>query len=788
MSLLFDAMLANRRRNDAARQSTAAAPADAGTATAALPPAGKNPQQSVDAMVEAAPTLMFVQAPEDTQIAMIADEDLTVMRIDDEVSQPTSSVGSQTADPNSAQVAAQAAAQAATQQQAIAQARAAIPPTSTTLDLGLGDELNLDDLDLQLPSDEELAKMLSEDPELAALGLDTPSSTANDSQGEAGAARASAEPSRSRAPSNDPMPEQGPEMPMTDDAGIMEFGNDGAPKAAGNAPRTASSQGAQQYAGFEDGDDVPGGPAASAGDPFYIDPSAAAADNPDVYDGEEGLEGEAYDEELAEDEGRRISNKQWVLAGLGVLAVAAGAVAWKMFDPLDLAPAAIPPVLDAKAPAVTPAVAPALTPASNADGGQADAQAASQPGATLAGPAGSAGPADGQAAPGTPAATADAQASAQAAATPAAATAPVPAAPAPAQPVAQTPAANAAISPVPAQTAALDPTAKAAVKEPAKDVNKDLSNKELSKDPSKELSKDLSKDASKEPIKASAKDLLKEPAALPAGSPGRAKTERPDSPLPQALAPTPERKPAMDDARLVAKPAGEPKAPAGKDAAATRAPSSESQTALLDKAWEALERGDLTLAQKSYELATLQDKRSVDAWVGRGATAQKLGRLGEAEQSFKRALELDPRNSYAQAGLAQLRGQADPKRAESDLRSINNREGSLPSTSFSLGNQLAAQGRWQEAQQAYFQAYTGDPGHPDYLVNLAISLDHLRQPGQALQFYRKALTAAQTRTPSFNPQQIQKRVDKLSGTAAPASQSPAAQPAAQPAASADASQ
>jgi len=31
---------------------------------------------------------------------------------------------------------------------------------------------------------------------------------------------------------------------------------------------------------------------------------------------------------------------------------------------------------------------------------------------------------------------------------------------------------------------------------------------------------------------------------------------------------------------------------------------------------------------------------------------------------------------------------------------------------FTLGNQYAAQGRWAEAQQAYFRAYSGDPEHP----------------------------------------------------------------------------
>jgi uncharacterized protein HemY len=60
-----------------------------------------------------------------------------------------------------------------------------------------------------------------------------------------------------------------------------------------------------------------------------------------------------------------------------------------------------------------------------------------------------------------------------------------------------------------------------------------------------------------------------------------------------------------------------------------------------------------------------------------------------------------------------------------------------PSLNFALGNLYAQQGRWNDAQQAYFRAYAGDGDNPDYpLFNLAVSLEQLRQPKLALQYYQ----------------------------------------------------
>jgi tetratricopeptide (TPR) repeat protein len=69
---------------------------------------------------------------------------------------------------------------------------------------------------------------------------------------------------------------------------------------------------------------------------------------------------------------------------------------------------------------------------------------------------------------------------------------------------------------------------------------------------------------------------------------------------------------------------------------------------------------------------------------------------------------------------------------------------------FALGNQLAQQRRWAEAQQEYFKAYSAEPDNADFAYNVAVSLDHLRQTRQALDYYQRAIALAEKRGASFD--------------------------------------
>jgi tetratricopeptide (TPR) repeat protein len=125
-------------------------------------------------------------------------------------------------------------------------------------------------------------------------------------------------------------------------------------------------------------------------------------------------------------------------------------------------------------------------------------------------------------------------------------------------------------------------------------------------------------------------------------------------------------------------------------------------------------------------------------------------------------LQADPRDPYAQAGLMALRaGRVDPLSAESRVKTLLAGDPGAHVLHFTLGNQLAQQARWAEAQQEYFKAFAADPDNADFAYNLAISLDHLRQPKLALEYYQRALALAEKRGASFSIAAARERIAQL---------------------------
>ena len=181
----------------------------------------------------------------------------------------------------------------------------------------------------------------------------------------------------------------------------------------------------------------------------------------------------------------------------------------------------------------------------------------------------------------------------------------------------------------------------------------------------------------------------------------------------------------------------------------------------LDAGYQALLNNDLGGAKRSYEQALALDRNSGDALIGLATIAARGDQSMQAERLYRRALEIDPNDTDARAGLIALRRAADPSTQESALRGLVAQENATASNHLALGNLLAAQGRWPEAQQSYFMAVSADPNHPDYAFNLAISLDRMRQAPAAIAAYRRAIELAQQRPARFTLAQAQARLAAL---------------------------
>ncbi|MFA6311607.1 MAG: hypothetical protein WCV99_07075 [Sterolibacterium sp.] len=181
----------------------------------------------------------------------------------------------------------------------------------------------------------------------------------------------------------------------------------------------------------------------------------------------------------------------------------------------------------------------------------------------------------------------------------------------------------------------------------------------------------------------------------------------------------------------------------------------------LSRGYEAYMAGNLGDAQNEYQQVLKTEAVNLDALHGMAAIKLRLGQAAAAEEYYLRAIEADPRDALATAGLIGLKGKIDPLQAESRLKTLLAAQPELPYLNFALGNLFASQNRWQEAQSAYFKAYNGEPENPDTLFNLAISLDRLHQPKLAYRYYSLALAAAESRPSNFDKTQLNIRLREL---------------------------
>jgi tetratricopeptide (TPR) repeat protein len=182
----------------------------------------------------------------------------------------------------------------------------------------------------------------------------------------------------------------------------------------------------------------------------------------------------------------------------------------------------------------------------------------------------------------------------------------------------------------------------------------------------------------------------------------------------------------------------------------------------VSAAYAAYTAGDLASARSDYEQALRDEPANRDALLGLAAVDVRSGRYEAAEATYLRLLLADPRDAHAQAALIALRGgRGDPVAAESRVKSMLADNPGAHVLNFTLGNQLAQQGRWAEAQAEYFKAFSAEPENADFAYNLAVALDHLRQPKVALEYYRRALALAKARGAGFDLAAAQARAAQL---------------------------
>jgi len=177
----------------------------------------------------------------------------------------------------------------------------------------------------------------------------------------------------------------------------------------------------------------------------------------------------------------------------------------------------------------------------------------------------------------------------------------------------------------------------------------------------------------------------------------------------------------------------------------------------LSTGYDAFQRGDDSTALRSYLNALRQEQNNRDALFGLAALALRSGNRPQAQHYYRRVLQLYPQDRHAQVGLIN----SLDNHATSSESQLKEQAPQSAHIHFSLGHFYATQGRWAQAQSAYFNAYRYDKKQADYAYNLAVSLDQLNQPSAALAYYQRALQQIQNQAIHFNPETVRQRMQTI---------------------------
>ena len=184
----------------------------------------------------------------------------------------------------------------------------------------------------------------------------------------------------------------------------------------------------------------------------------------------------------------------------------------------------------------------------------------------------------------------------------------------------------------------------------------------------------------------------------------------------------------------------------------------------LVEAYEALKTADYPRAKALYTKLVLAEPLNPDAHLGLATVLARGGDSAAAARSYRQVLVIDPRNGAAVAGLMAVSAARSPS-LETELRTLVSQHPETASLRFSLGNLYASERRWVEAQQAYFDAYRLESDNADYLYNLAVSLDHLKQTALSRDYYQKALQTRPRSGGQFDPAVVTRRIKELASEA-----------------------
>ncbi|BBP46609.1 hypothetical protein THMIRHAS_19820 [Thiosulfatimonas sediminis] len=164
----------------------------------------------------------------------------------------------------------------------------------------------------------------------------------------------------------------------------------------------------------------------------------------------------------------------------------------------------------------------------------------------------------------------------------------------------------------------------------------------------------------------------------------------------------------------------------------------------LADAYQQYQNQEWQAAQELFAKVLAINPSNHKAMLGLAATENYLGQPGKALATYQNVLKIQPGNTYALEAIAEI-ANATASPSEEWIKQLSDMTEKYPQSAVlqnALGNALAKQNNWFKAQQYYFNAVSLKDTEANFLMNLAVSLDHLGKYQSAEEYYTKALVYA----------------------------------------------
>lgn len=184
----------------------------------------------------------------------------------------------------------------------------------------------------------------------------------------------------------------------------------------------------------------------------------------------------------------------------------------------------------------------------------------------------------------------------------------------------------------------------------------------------------------------------------------------------------------------------------------------------INQGYAAYNRGEFDQAEEAYRRALSISSTNRDAILGMAAVASVKGQYENALVLYQRQLSQKPNDDYAHTGMLSI---LSVENISPELFSkVNELLLEFPDAAhlhFLKGRMLVKQSRWSAAQMSFFNAWSRSSDRADYAYNLAISLDNLGLPKEALTFYRKSMALAKENMFGVDVVAVRRRIELLEG-------------------------